>query len=197
VAHHGEAAYWVIGNKYKNVELEEKQKVIQWMQANKANIRASTPKIKQTQIQEISSKLMLDAQTDWETFHILCMYYNIRVILLFGNTYMDFTNSRHSMDGRHSMDTKTFVFHRSPEGYIRIPEDQDQDLDLENKIRIDYLAAKPMKAPANYTLPVLLEMATTLDIQLDGKPKKADWYTAIQAKLNNVLILSPEKRRKN
>lgn len=175
-AHHGESAYWIIGNKYKNTEIEEKQAMIEYIKTNSAKIRGeSNPKITQVRLQEIMSNLMMNKKTDWYTFHIMCMFYNIRVYVIFDKTFLDFNNSS---------STSTFIFDYSKDGHISINYENDHI--LEKLVKLEYMSDRPIKSITNYKLSELLEMADKLEIGEPEtgktKPKKLDWYNAIVKK---------------
>ena len=87
---HGEAGYWVIGNKYKNTEIAEKQKIIDSIRTTGFLKRAYT-KISNVRIQEIMSELMLDKKTSWNTFMAICAFYKFRALVIRGKTYMEFS----------------------------------------------------------------------------------------------------------
>ena len=193
VAHHGESAYWIIGNKYKNVEIEEKQAMIEYIKTNSSKIRGSTPKISQVRLQEIMSDLMMNRKTDWYTFHIMCMFYNIQVSIIFGKTFLHFTSS---LNDSQENPVTSFVFERSHDGYISINYDSDV-AKTGSLVQLEYMCDRPIKSIANYKLPELHDMALKLGIDESDiivthetetksksktKPKKIDWYNAILKK---------------
>ena len=188
-AHHGEAAYWVIGSKYKNVEIEEKHAMIEYIKTNSSKIRGSTPKISQVRLQEIMSNLMMNRKTDWHTFHIMCMFYNIQVSIIFDKTFLHFTNSLQEQG-------ESFIFDRSKDGHISMNYDYDITK-TGTLLQLEYVSDRPIKSITNYKLPELHDMAEKLGIdeskiiiqsesdtesKSKSKPKKIDWYNAILKK---------------
>ena len=192
-AHHGEAAYWVIGSKYKNVEIEEKHAMIEYIKTNSSKIRGSTPKISQVRLQEIMSNLMMNRKTDWHTFHIMCMFYNIQVSIIFDKTFLHFTNSLQEQG-------ESFIFERSKDGHISMNYDYDTTKTC-TLLQLEYMSDRPIKSITHYKLPELHDMAEKLGIdeseiiiqsdtetesksksKTQPKPKKIDWYNAILKK---------------
>ena len=87
---HGEAGYWVIGNKYKNTEIAEKQKIIDSIRTT-GFLKRAYSKISNVRVQEIMSELMLDKKTSWNTFMAICAFYKFRALVIRGKTYMEFS----------------------------------------------------------------------------------------------------------
>lgn len=178
-AHHGESAYWIIENKYKNAEIEEKHAMIEYIKANSSKIRGTSPKISQVKLQEIMSNLMMNKTTDWITFHVMCMFYNIHVIVMFEKTFLDFTNSLQDES------TPLFTFDRLQNGHISINYNCEVETIRSSFVKLEYMNERPIKTITNYKLPELLDMAEKLGIKesaLVVKPKKIDWYNAILTK---------------
>lgn len=192
-AHHGEAEYTMIGNRYKNVEIEEKIRILEYIQRNVAEIKNNTIKLANTKLQEIQAELMVNKQTSMFTFYIMCIYYKIRALVVYNKTYMDI--------GPADMDTSkdTYIFSRSKEGYISVhlvPASVEELSNIVNThILLDFKQERPLKALSAYKLSELESMAEKLDIRYDpsanGKWKKNDWYEAV---LQKCSWNSPERR---
>jgi len=178
-AFHGEAAYHIIGNRYRNTEIEEKQKVMEYIKKNADVFRGSVHNVKITKVsvQEILSDLMLNKKTSWLTFVALCFYYKINAIVSYNKTYYKFLTAHgeswyhftRNQDGHISVDLEPL----SEEGKTKIHD---------TNILLDYTqAAKPIKAIGSYKVEDLFHMATLLDVVQppNTKWKKADWYNAL------------------
>jgi hypothetical protein len=177
-AHHGEAGYWVIGNKYRNIEIEEKQKMIDSIRKDSSLFKQCNIKVSKVKIQEIMSELMLNKKTSWITFLAMCVYYKFNAIVLYENTYMEFSSSS----------GETFLFHRSKDGHISVdlsePFTKESISDIKDKnLCIDSIE-KPLKAASHYKITDLETMAQMVGINKDPelKWKKNDWYEALLKK---------------
>ena len=176
VVHHGEAEYWLIGNKYKNTELSEKQKVIEYIQKNKTAFKTAYPKLTNVKIQEIMSELMLDKKTSLQTFMALCVFYKFHAIITCKNTYLEFAPTLNNTD------IPIFLFIRSDDGHFSFkPLETKGDVDSikSTHVPIESDPEKPLKAASNYKMEDLKQMAETLGIQVGEKWKKADYYESL------------------
>ena len=175
-AHHGEAEYWLIGNKYKNAEISEKQKVIEFVQKDKAAFKTAYPKLTNVKIQEIMSELMLDKKTSLQTFMALCVFYKFHAIITCKNTYLEFTPTLCNTD------VTTFLFIRSDDGHFSLKQlETKADIDSikSTHIRIESDPEKPLKAASNYKMEDLKQMVEIIGIEPGEKWKKADYYESL------------------
>jgi len=170
----GEAEYEMIGNRYKNAEIEEKQKMIDFIKKNPDAIKSSF-KITAVKMKEIMSELMMDAKTSWTAFLAMCVYYKFNAIVCYKKTYLDFfvKGAEH-----------THLFHRDDSGHISVDTnelDEDEIKDIRNsKIHLGQNPEKPLKAASHYKMDDLAEIAEKLGVTCgQNKWKKADWYDAI------------------
>jgi len=176
VANYGESEYWLIGNKYKNAELSEKQKVIEYIQKDKTAFKSSYPKLTNVKIQEIMSELMLDKKTSLQTFMALCVFYKFHAIITSKNTYIEFSPTLNNTD------IPIFLFIRSDDGHFSFKSLEtkgDVDHIKSTHVLIDSDPEKPLKAASNYKMEDLKHMAETLGIEPGDKWKKADYYESL------------------
>lgn len=183
---HGESAYWVIGNKYKNAEISEKQKIIDSIRSTgcirvcASNTQAYI-KISNVKMQEIMSELMLDRKTSWNTFMAMCAFYKFRALVIRGKTYMDFSPYIDASMG-------TYIFYKNEDGHFSvdtnaITEEKMNEI-IESHIKIDCDDSKPLKAASYYKMEDLNRMARILGIGFgDTKIKKAELYEKIMEKV--------------
>jgi len=183
-ASYGATSYWMIGNKYKNMEMEEKQKMVDFIKTQATILKGFTPKISQTTLQEAKSDLLLDKKTSWWTFQIMCIYYKIHAIVIYENTFFEFQPQSESV-----ADTKCFLFNRNKDGHLSIdlePIDTEKRGEIySQKIRLDYTKERPIRALSAYKVDDLKTMADKLGVNteaLGSKPKKEDWYNAVLRK---------------
>ena len=115
VIHHGEAEYKMIGGKYKNVELQEKQNIMVYIQKNRALIKSCAQtngvKLSNVRIQETTAEIMVNKKTSWYVFHVMCMYYKINAIISQNEIYMKFM-----VDPEYD----TYLFERNSDGHFSV-----------------------------------------------------------------------------
>lgn len=178
VANKGEAEYEMIGNRYKNAEIEEKQKMIDFIKKSPEAIKSSF-KITGIKMKEIMSELMMDKKTSWTAFLAMCVYYKFNAIVCYKKTYLDFFVKGAS---------NTHLFHRDESGHISVDTcelDEAEMKDIrDSRIYLGQNPEKPLKAASHYKMEDLLEMADKVGIDCgQNKWKKADWYNAILKEL--------------
>jgi hypothetical protein len=88
---YGYAAYLEIGVKYKNVEMEEKRKIMVHLKANTNTYKTGTThKLTGVEIQEIMSDLMTCRKTNLLSVYALSIYYNLSICLVKDLLYHEF-----------------------------------------------------------------------------------------------------------
>lgn len=178
--HHGEAAYQIIGNRYKNTEIDEKTILVNFMREKAVLCKTSAHKISNARLQETQAELLVNKKTSWYVFHIMCLFYQFHAVVVYNKTYMEF--SPNGLD-----DPPMYRFERNADGHISVlmtPLISDQvDVLRKTHIKLDYSMDKPLRAASSYKMEDLVTMAKTLDIDMTilsvQRPKKADWYDAI------------------
>jgi hypothetical protein len=181
--HHGEAGYWTIGNKYKNAEIAEKQRIIEYIKRDPAQFKRRFHKISNVGIQEIMAELMIDKKTSWKTFYAMAAYYGFNAIVVYENTYLEFCPILNEP-------TNVYLFNRTKEGHVSVslsPLNSDKVIEIKaGKIGLGQTPDKPLKAISNYKVDELITMAESigLDIKhgLYNKWKKQDWYNYLISK---------------
>jgi len=186
VAKYGEAEYQQIGNKYKNVEIAEKMKLVQYMSQSKSIIQKTAldlgKKIPSTKMQEIQADFMVNKQTSYFTFWIMCMYYKINAVVFKKHTYMKmYTVADPEADQIH-------VFFEEKQGYVSLDERQFSRETLEEmfnaRIYVDHTTDKIFKSASAYSIEELHDFANKLGITQKitdqyRKPSKNDWMREV------------------
>ena len=182
VLHHGEEAYQIIGNRYKNTEIEEKLKLVNYMRTYPIICKTAAPKISNVRLQETQAELLVNKKTSWNAFFVMCLFYQFHAIVVHDKTYMEFVPNTGSS-------CPTYRFDHSTDGHVSVHIEPMTDDEKENIrstcIRLDYTMEKPLRAASHYKMEDLHQMAALLQIDLTTtmqKPKKADWYEAITKK---------------
>jgi len=188
VLHHGEAEYTLIGGKYKNVELQEKQNVLAYIQQNRAVVKSCAQtngvKVSNVRMQETAAEMMINQKTSWHAFHVMCMFYKINAIIVQGELYMKFMTDP-SYD--------THLFERNQDGYISVDVEvisTERFSEIESTLlKVDPFLPKILKGVSTYKIPELEAMGQKLKVAPTVvKPKKNDWYDVIINKLVKMLI---------
>jgi len=188
VLHHGEAEYTMIGGKYKNAELQEKQNILAYIQNNRNLIKSCAHtngvKVSNVRMQETAAEMMINKKTSWNAFHVMCMYYKINAIIVQDELYMKFT-----VDPEYN----TYLFERNQDGHISIDVDAMQSeriAEIESTLLcVDPFLPKLLKGVSTYKIPELEEMGRKLSVAPTvTKPKKNDWYDVIINKLVKMLV---------
>lgn len=189
VLHFGEAEYTMIGGKYKNKELQEKQNILAYIQKNGSSIKTCAQtnqvKISNVRMQEIAAEMMINKKTSWYVFYVMCMYYKFNAIILQNEIYIKFMVD---------LEYDTFLFERSNDGFFSVDVESISKVrqeDIESTcLKIDPFLPKILKGVSTYKTIELEEIGKKLGIILDiPKPKKTDWYDVIINKLVGMLIL--------
>jgi hypothetical protein len=179
IIHHGYAEYKQIGHNYGVKELEEKQKVSEFIKKNTASVKRTNYKLTNIAIQEVLSEFMtiqIKKQVSYPCFIALCVYYNINIILIEenGKSLLEFINDTNN---------KTFVIYKMKTGKYKInvdPLDPDAISEFKTKYIVLYSYLKPLKPIATYTVEDLTIMLTKLGNREEQKKyKKQDLYQAI------------------
>lgn len=85
IAHYGLKEFFIV-DRYKNREIEEKEKIVNYLKT------LSKPEIHITKcsIQEMMGELMVAKNTTLFIVNALCMYYKMSFLFVYDNTYLEF-----------------------------------------------------------------------------------------------------------
>jgi len=189
VLHHGEEEYNMIGKKFKTMEIQEKQRILEYLSGNRETIKSSLKlynyKWSNVRFQETQSELMLDKKTSWSSFHAMCVFYKLNAILVQDDIYMEFKMN----------DTEPYYkLMRNVDGFVSVDTTAISSTDyqqiMKTKFRVDYGQDKLLKGISTYKIPELEEIANKVGVILhQEKPKKMDWYNAIMEKLRQTKLI--------
>jgi len=175
----GIGEYHMLGSRYKNVELQEKQNIMNFINKNKTHIKTTGQsngvKITNVKLQNISSELMTDSKTTWYTFWVLCMYYKINAIIFQGKIYMEFV-----VDSVYD----TYLFERNDDLQITVDflkMNSESIFKIKNeRLKIDPFIEKILKGVSSYKTSELQDMMNILQLHCGvEKPKKQDLYETL------------------
>ena len=133
----GLGEFQMLGSRYKNAELREKQAIMNFIHTNKTNIKTTAKqngvKMTNVKMQNVESELMTDTKTTWNVFWVLCFYYKINAIIIQKDIYMEFT-----VDSIYD----TYLFERNDDLQITV-DFAKQSIDKINKIKQDRFNIDP------------------------------------------------------
>ena len=92
IHHYGYEQYLAIGNKYTNLEMAEKQKIMEHIKSAKYSFKNMNRKITLGATQEIMSELMTNTKTSLLALHALSLYYKVNVCVenTINGTYLEY-----------------------------------------------------------------------------------------------------------
>jgi len=194
IALYGYNKYNEIGHRYGNIEIEEKQKIMEMMKKNPSKIKECPKRITKAQYQEIMSDFMTNKKITNEMLIMFALYYDIRIwivntasdqknIGLPDSWYMDIYSNEclkkepiiiYKKQGRSQ---QYFIEQSEGEQFIKITNN------IKNKLfRFDNYDT-PLKTISNYKIIDLEIFADQLDIEFNGKYKKQEVYDKIMQKI--------------
>jgi hypothetical protein len=181
---HGYAEYEHIQNKHKNIEMEEKQKIMLFCQENGSKIKEHAKtnglKMSQVRLKEIQSELLLDKKTSYYVFYIMAFYYKLNIIVQCDEIYMHFQCNDNSKD--------LFLIQYSKYKYelqIQCLKEDEKSHIFDHCILIPFDKEKPLKGLSTYKVSDLEKMALKLKLNVTNK-KKNEIYEMILLKLTEL-----------
>lgn len=188
VLEYGEAEYFLIDNKHKNLEIEEKKEIMDYVTKQKGHVKSQAQmngcKITSVKLKSIESELLIDKKTSWYGLWVMCSYYKKNVLIVQNQIFMEF-----NVDNAYD----TYLFERNDDGHVKVDcekltSDKIQELKY-NKLKIDPFQERILKGVSSYKNPELEHMAQILHVfPEESKPKKNDYYQAIINKLVSMKI---------
>ena len=177
IAGNGYKDFINIGTKYKNKELEEKQKIIEFIKKTPSCMKSSNMKLSNVAIQVIMSEIMINKKTSLQSFISLCMFYKICILIVneANLTYLEYNPDT-------SNELPYYIINRTIDGFYNI--DTNTILDKIQKIRDTMVRLesydKPFKGISTYKVIDLEEFAEKLGLDLENtKWKKPDLFQKI------------------
>ena len=180
IARHGYAEYTNIGHHYGNIEIEEKQKMMELMKTSPNKIKECPKRITKAQYQEIMSDFMTNKRVTIEMLIAFSIYYDMRVwIIKVGSpaAYMD-------IYGNDTLESEPIIIYSKPYNQYGIDiTEGEEKAELMANIKTKYFRFDnydtPLKAISNYKTIDLECIVEQLGIKMEGKYKKQDLYNKI------------------
>ena len=185
IAKYGYSDYLAIGTKYKNKEIETKQKMIETIKKSPAILKSTSRKVTNVAIQEIMAELMIDKKTTYKTFFAQCILNNLNMYIIDKPTtgtcctYLKFAYCQDS-------NPTSYIIYKSVDGFfsIDIEEKTQEQINaiIEPLFELEH-GERPIKTISAYKVTDLEIISKQLGLFVDTKKyKKQELYDEIMAK---------------
>jgi len=190
---HGMKEYDQIGVRYGNIEIEEKQKMMELMKKTPNLIKNANKKITKVLSQEIMSDFMTNTRTTIDMLMIFAIYNNMRIILM--NVDEKNQPDKSYLILGSQIYTKTIVIYKRKNNY-------GLELDYQESVMDETLTSlfcmeqidKPLKSISNYKIDELEAIAYKLNVDYTtNKLKKQELYNGILLALISVMPTENKK----
>ena len=194
---HGYKDYIEIDRNYGVKELEEKQKISEFIKTNINKIKNTNYKITNVAIQEMLSEFM----TVQKNTSILCLiamtvYYNINILIVDSSdkTMLEFWASKDSLPQMDRLSDEnaamTYILHKNENGKYKLRIENistSRIYEMKEKYLVLESYLKPIRAMASYKVEELEQMAKKLGVLDETKKyKKNELYELIQGAINSL-----------
>jgi hypothetical protein len=177
IAHYEYAEYEMVRTRYHNKEIEEKQRIMETIRKTPDMIKAAGIKMTKIRVQQCLSELMVDQKTTLQTCLVMCVYYKIRIFLIYKHTFLEYNHVENHLP--------TFFLYRNDRGQYRLdlaPATEEKITELRNThIALEHSEDKPLKSATNFKKEELEEMAEKAGLTLPAKISKTELYGQVVA----------------
>lgn len=184
IAMHGYNDYQQVSRNYGVKELEIKQKIGNYIQANPSKMKKTNMKITKAAVQEILSELLTSVrETSFFSMIGMLVYYNINILIIdaTGKKMLKFVSD---VDN----ELPTHVLHKDKFGKYKLQSEPISKYQID-QIKTDIFCLesylKPLKSISSYHVEDLYKIAKQIGVYNDNKKyKKTDLYQ----ELNEALV---------
>lgn len=171
IAKNGLQAYNAITQGYSNIEMEEKQKIMESIKSQPSRLKNTNVKITNVAIQEIMSDIVTNSVLNVSTLIAMAVFYKTRIILTKEKKFYINICPTDEYD-------RTLIFHKNARGDYGIDtcvtESKIQDIETE-QLRL-HRYDRPLDAISNYSADELKKLSARLHIDQTIKYKKNELY---------------------
>ena len=183
----GYSDYLMIGSRYANHEIEEKQKLFAFFKKCPKVLKTTNCKITNVQVDEILSEMLcMQDQMSFLGILALVVYYKINILLVHETKkiYLSFCLTDDDKEESSNISKKTCVLYKHPKSNKRYKmrmydEEPESILKIKETMLCLESYMKPLRAISTYKVSELEEIADKLGIDV-SKMKKQELYTKIQ-----------------
>jgi hypothetical protein len=172
---YGYENYMQISNKYGNAELEEKQKMIEFLKKGYSKLKEVNKKVTKTIIQEWMSELLSASKISIPLLQLFSVYYKKNIIIYneINNTYLNFSSGNEENDMLPMVIVKSSINNFGL--YLDITYERINE--LMKGICLEDID-KPLKGISTYKISQLIDLAKKCGIQ-DDEMNKPELYGKI------------------
>ena len=190
IALYGYATYHEIGHRYGNIEIEEKQKLMELMRKSPTIAKQSMKKITKVLFQEIMSDFMTNKKMTMDMLTMVALYYNKNFIIAHLIESGESEPYYIKIIGDSTSETQPFLFYkRGKYDFSFMLEPEKKILEDIEKICFKYENHDmPLKAVSSYKTSDLEHIFDVLEIEREKckKYKKEDYYKCIMIRCGYV-----------
>jgi hypothetical protein len=187
---YGYKDYLQIGRNYGVRELEEKQKILEFVKTNSSKVKNTNYKITNVAIQEILSELMtVQKQTSMLVLISMLVYYNINLLIVdkTGKCMLEFWANKDNIPRMDTIKTDdnalTYILYKNEQGKYKLQLENlatSKIYELKNNLIVLDHYNKSLKSMTNYKVDELETMAKKLGLLNDNKKyKKNELYDLV------------------
>lgn len=198
IINHGYNDYIQIGRNYGVKELEEKQKIFNYIKANPSKMKNTNYKITNIALQEIQSEMMtVQKQTSMQSMIAVFVYYHINLLIVDASekTMLEFWVNKEDIPCMNTKTTSdsasTYVLYKSKTGKYKLQMENIATykiFEMKDKYVVLDSYIKPLKSITHYKLEELEEIAKKLVIYNEYKKyKKAELYQLVTDTLQSFM----------
>ncbi len=177
ISKYGLFEYEMIGSRYLNAELDEKQKMVDYLLKVPEKLKASSEKLSKQAIQELAGDLMVEKRDAFSTMIGFSVFYGMDIYVVFphNKTYLLFSQKNECCD-KHVILYAKQVGKRN--NWIFSVE-TDLSFSLSDIVDVYYQIdsyKKSIKGQSAYKVDELREIANKVGIEIPDKIKKSELY---------------------
>ena len=188
IAFYGYSEYEQIGHRYGNIEIEEKQKMVEIMKKSPNLSKNSPKKITKALFQEIMSDFMTNKKITIDMLSMIAVYYNKKFLISYLNEkgepepfYMEILGNRDTED------SETILLYKRGKYDYSISFVDESEFSPSSIFKFENHDL-PLKAVSNYKTDELEYIFNVLNITREPgkKYKKGDYYAKIMERCGDI-----------
>lgn len=187
VSLYGFKEYDQIGLHYGNKEIEEKQKLIEFMKKDPSILKTSPKRITKTLQQELMSDFMTNKKITMDMLLVIAIYYKKQIYVININEKAEPNKCylRVGIYENNVTNDNIIVIYKNKNNYsLEMENNENKMNEILEKLYCIYQSDKPLKAITNYKIDELENIALKLNIDLTKKMKKQELYNEILKNLD-------------
>jgi hypothetical protein len=181
---YGYDEFHLIGSRYQNKELEEKQKMIKFIKENPQRMKGCNHKVTNVMIQDLMAGLLSHRISLLQDCIVYSMFYNKTIYIVKNSMYICYCNKE--LDTTQGPLENTIIIYckngkKDDEYGIEMDVSSDKLQEITTKYIQIFNIEKPLKSMSEYKMTDLEKMANLLGIAMG---KKKTTYDSIMEKCN-------------